>query len=51
MSSGVGLVLGCLIIGIFIGIIIANTASSFSIEVTPNDTFRASVDFKSFVQS
>jgi len=45
LSSGVGLILGCLIIGIFIGIIIANTARSFSVEVTPNNTFRASVDF------
>ena len=45
MSSAVGLFLGCLIIGIFIGIIIADTASSFSIEVTPNNTFRAAIDF------
>jgi len=44
LSSG-GLILGCLIVGIFIGIIIANTASSFSVEVTPNNTFRASVAF------
>ena len=45
LSSGVGLVLSCLIVGIFIGIFISNTASSFSVEVTPNRTLRAAVAF------
>jgi len=45
LNDGIALIFGCIIIGIFIGIVIANTANSFSVEITPNNTLRAAVEF------
>lgn len=45
MSNGIALFFGCIVIGIFIGIVIANTADSFSVEITPNNALRATVEF------
>jgi len=46
LSNAVELMLGCLIVGIFIGILISNTTSNFAIEVTPNNSLRAAIAFK-----
>jgi len=46
MSNAVGLVFGCLLVGIFIGILLSNNTSNFAIEVTPNNSLRAAFAFK-----
>lgn len=46
MSNTVGLIVGCFLAGIFIGVLLANTVSNFAIEVTPNNSLRAAVAFK-----
>jgi hypothetical protein len=46
LSNAVELMLGCLIVGVFIGILISSTTSNFAIEVTPNNSLRAAIAFK-----
>jgi hypothetical protein len=46
LNNAVELILGCLIVGVFIGILISNTTSNFAIEVTPYNSLRAAIAFK-----
>lgn len=46
LSNGVELIFGCLLVGIFIGVLLSNTASNFAIEVAPNNSLRAAIAFK-----
>ena len=46
MNNAVGLMVGCFLVGIFIGVMLANTTSNFAIEVTPNNSLRAAIAFK-----
>jgi len=45
MGNGIEWLIGCLIAGIFIGILISNNASGFAFEVTPDNSFRAAIAF------
>ena len=46
MASNVERILGALAVGILIGILVANDVSGFAVEVKPDNSLKAFVNFK-----